>query len=83
MFGSMKSDKSKGSIYSAHPNQVNMENRVSFTKKIDNKEEVNFDMFGSMKSDKSKGSIYSSHPNEPKVQNRTSFDNRNSLQTNG
>jgi hypothetical protein len=44
-----------------------MENRVSFTKKIDNKEEVNFDMFGSMKSDKSKGSIYSSHPNEPKV----------------
>ena len=46
MFGSMKSDKSKGSVVSAHQVEENVENRNSFQKK----EDVNFSMFGSVKS---------------------------------
>ncbi len=49
MFGSMKSDKSKGSVVSAHQVEEHIENRNSFQKKVE-KEDVNFSMFGSMKS---------------------------------
>ncbi len=46
MFGSMKSQKSKGSVVSAHQIEEVAENRNSFQKK----EDVNFSMFGSVKS---------------------------------
>ena len=46
MFGSMKSDKSKGSVVSSHQVEEDVENRKSFQKK----EDVNFSMFGSVKS---------------------------------
>jgi hypothetical protein len=46
MFGSMKSDKSKGSVVSSHQVEEGVENRNSFQKK----EDVNFSMFGSVKS---------------------------------
>ncbi len=57
MFGSMKSDQSKGSVVSDHQVEVTVENRNSFQKK----EDVNFSMFGSVKSGNLEESKVSQH----------------------
>ena len=57
MFGSMKSQKSKGSVVSAHQVEEVPENRNSFQKK----EDVNFSMFGSVKSGYLEESKVSNH----------------------